>query len=366
MKKLFGYIMCICIIFNMSGCKNKTSTGSDVLEKFDIEKATKTVESYIKASMKNDTSKIDSLYSKDFKKKTEEKKPNNVIITGYKLDEIIQSGDMGIIKAKITKVGTQSVYTQLETSEFRVINEKGSYKIKKMDNINEKECFIEGNQLRIRLKDKAKTLLVTSMAGIPKYYYAQEDKAKSNMLPVSLEQYGITTLTYEGTAQAISTKGKNSFIEIVHYEEAMMTQGTSDKQSGGGGETGGAGGGEINMTPEKPLAKEIVPIDVIQDGVVDNMVFSQDEKLLAVQYTKNNVGTSIKLYKHKTGEQVDFDFGKTYPMEKTDVTIEGFPKDGLVYIVKAKDKYKDDAGVKALIGKWQLDTKKFKVKMASE
>lgn len=361
MKKLFCYIICLCIIFNMSGCKKSSLSGSDALKKFDIDKATKTVESYIKAEMKNDTTKMDSLYSKDYKKKTEDKKPNNVIITGYKLSEITQSGDMGIIKVKINKLNTQSTFAQLENGDFKVVNEKGTYKIKESSSSNEKEVFALGKQLRIRLKDKAKTSLVTSMEGIPKYYYSQEDKAKSNMLPVSLDQYGIIALTYEGTAQAISTKGKNSFIEIVHYEEAMMTQGGMDKGSSGGGEAQ-QGGGEVNIAPEKPLSKEIVPMDVLQDGVVDNMIFSQDEKLLAVQYTKSAIGTSIKIYKHKTGEQVEFDFNKNYPMDKVDVTIESYPKEGLIYMVKAKEKYKDDSGVKAIAGRWILDTDKFKVK----
>lgn len=366
MKKLFCYIIGFCIIINFSGCKKSSLGESSVLKKFDIEKATKTVESYLKASMKNDASAMNNLYAKDFKKKTEDKKQSNLIITGYKLSEVTESGNMGIIKANIIKVNTQLPFTQLEESDFKIIKEKESYKIKEIDNKNESEVFAEGKQLRIRMKDKAKTLLVTKMDGIPKYYYSQEDKAKNNMLPVSLDQFGIMTLTYGGTAQAISTKGKNSYIEIVHYEEAMMTQGGTDKS---GGESGGGTqqqGGEINVAPEKPIAKEIVPVDVLSDGVVDNMIFSQDEKLLAVQYTKNGIGTSVKIYKHKTGELVKFDFNKTYPIEKVDVIIDSFPKKGLIYNVKPKDKYKDDSGVKAIIGKWQLDTEKFTVKMPAE
>lgn len=367
MKKLFCYIICFCIIFNLSGCKKSSLGESSVLNKFNIEKAAKTVESYIKASMKNDVSAMDSLYSKDYKKKTEDKKQSNLVITGYKLSEVTESGNEGIIKAKITKINTQAAFAQLEEADFKVIKEKKDYKIKEIDNKNESEIFPEGKQLRIRMKDKAKTLLVTNMDGIPKYYYAQEDKAKSNMLPVSLDQYGIMALTYEGTAQAISTKGKNSFIEIVHYEETMMTQGGADKSGGESG--GGAGqqqGGEVNLAPEKPIAKEIIPVDILSDGVVDYMVFSQDEKLLAVQYTKSGAGTSIKIYKHKTGQQADFDFNKTYPAEKVDIIIDSFPKKGLVFTVKPKDKYKDDSGVKAIVGKWQLDTEKFKVKIPSE
>lgn len=366
MKRIIGFIICLCVIFNICGCKKSTVNENEVLKKFNIEKTTKVVEAYMKASMKNDTSKMDALYSKDFAKKVQDKKPNNVIITGYMLQEVSQSGDMGIIKVRVTKTSSETSYAQLETDTFKVIKEGENYKIKDLDNINEKEVFVTQNQIRIRLKDKAKTLLVTNFRGMPKYYYAREDTAKSNMLKVSLEEYGNMALTYEGTVQAIATKGKNPLIEVVHYEEAMMTQGGTSGSQSSGDSGGGKPSGEVELAPEKPLAKENVPIDIISDGVINNMVFSENERLLAVQYTKNNLGTSIKVYKVKNGELIPFKFDKNYPMDKLDVTIDSFQKEALVYNVVAKEQFKNDDSIRNMVGKWELDVKKFNIKRSVE
>lgn len=366
MKKLIGFIICIFIVFNICGCRKSKINEQEVLKKFNIEEASKTVDTYMKASMKNDVREMDMLYSNEFSKKTQEKNPNNIIITGYSFDEVSQSGEMGIIKVKVTKTNKDTPYAQLETDTFKIIKEKGSYKIKDLDSVNEKEVFIKGSQIRIRIKDKAKTLLVTNFQGMPKYYYTREDQAKSNMLPVSLDTYGNMALTYGGTAQAIATKGKNSFIEIVHYEEAMMTQ-AGGKSDQGSEQNAAANPNEpVEVAPEKPVAKEIVSIDIIENGTIDNMVFSEDEKLLAVQYTKNNIGTSIKVYRQKNGEVIPFKFDKNYPMGKLDVKIESFGKDGLIYNVTVKEKFKDDKSIKNMIGKWKLDTKKYKISKAAE
>lgn len=365
MKKIIIYIICLFLIINFSACKKNILQGSSVLKKFDIEEATKSVDAYMKANMKNDVEGMDKLYSNSFKKKTESKVPNNIIISGYDFDETTQSGDMGIISVKVTKLNTDGGYALLETDIFKVIKENKKYKIKNIDTKNEKEVFVSGKQLRLRIKDKAKTMLVTNFQGMPKYFYAQADKSKTNMIPVSLTQFGVVALTFGGTAQAISTKGQNAYIEVVHYEEEMMTQGGTSKGDSGSdsGTSDKSGDTENNIAPEKPLSKEIVPIDIISDCVIKNMVFSQDEKYLAVQYVKTNLGNSIKIYKNKTGEEASFEFDKNYPMQKVDVTINSFGKDVLIYTVTPRDNYKNDMSLKDITGKWQLDTKKFKPKL---
>ena len=365
MKKIILLILGIIITTTFSGCKKNTLNGTSVIKKFDIEEASKTVDAYMKADIKNDVPGMDKLYSSSFVKKIENKVISNVIITGYKFDQIMQTGQLGQIKVKVTKLNPTAVYASLETYTFKVIKESNQYKIKDIETKNEKETFVSGSGIRLRSKDDAKTLLVTNFDGMPKYYYEQKDKAKTNMLPVDLSAFGVTALTYEGTSQALSTKGNNAYIEVVHYDESMMTQGGTGMQGGGtegSGGSGGAGGsqGETNIAPEKPLAKEIVPIDIISGGIINNMVFSEDEKYLAVQYVKSSGDTSIRMYKNKTGEQIPFEFEKNYPMDKVNVLINIFDKNGLVYTVTPKATNSNDPAIKDIVGKWQIDTKKFK------
>lgn len=389
MKKIFLGIICICILLSTFGCNKSHVNQGNELKEFDIEKAFGVVNKYMVANMKNDVNEMSKLYSTNFKKDSSEKPQQDVIINGYKFDEVNQAQSMADINVRVTKINTKIPYASLEIQNFKVIREKGAYKIKSIDIKNENESFqiygknssdnrnnnsnsnntLSGIQIRVRFRNNVKTNLVTNFQGIPKYYYTQDDKARITKIPVSLGEFGITTLSYDGTTEVVTTKGDNPFIEIVHFDESMVTQGGAGggSQSSGAGGAGGVGGaGESQMQPETPIGKEIMPIDIIPGAIINNMIFSQDERYLAIQYSKSNSGNSIKIYQNKNGKIIPFKFEDNYPMDKVDVKIINFVEDGLIYRVVARNGQKEDDSIKNIVGAWQIDMKKYKTKRINE
>lgn len=382
MKKIFLGIICFCIFIGTFGCNISHVKQSSELKEFDIEKAFQVVNQYMAANMKNDTNEMAKFYSSAFKKDNSTKPQQDVIINGYRFDEVNQAQSMADINVRVTKINTKIPYASLEIQDFKVIKEKNNYKIKSIDIENQNESFetygsnnnqnaLNGRQIRVRLRNNVKTNLVTNFQGIPKYYYTQDDKARITKIPVALGEFGVTSFAYGGTIEAISTKGDNPFIEIVHFDESMATQGgAGGSDSGGGGASssgaGTAGGGENQAKPETPISKDIMPIDIIPGAAINNMVFSQDERYLAVQYSKPNLGNSIRVYLNKNGKIISFQFEKNYPMDKVDVKIINFVEDGLIYNVVPRDGKTNDNSIKNIIGTWQIDMKKYKPKRINE
>lgn len=364
MKKTFCIILIIFAILQSTGCSKGISSPNSIIKKFDIDAASKTVNYYMNDIMKKDISSASKLYASEFKKTSSEKEEQQLIVNGYIFDEITQSGDMGIIKVKVSKINNNIPYDSLETETFKVIKEKDMYKIKSIDTENEKEIFVGENtktQIRIRSKNNIKTNLLTNFDGMPKYYYVQEDKARNNKIPISIGEYGMIGISFDGSSGFVTTKGKNPYIEVINFDESMMTQG-GGQGSSSGGDAGGIGQ-ESEMKPETPIGKELVPLEVIPDAIIKNAIYSQDNRNLVVQLTKNNLGSTLKIYKCKDGEQISFDFEKNYPMEKVDVSIVNFVKKGIIYRVEPRAAYINDNSIKSIIGLWQLDPANTKPKI---
>ncbi len=364
MKRIFCIILVLGVFLGLISCSKGISSPNSVLKKFYIDDATKTVNSYMNAIMKKDENGASKFYSSEFKKINNEKNEQNLTINGYIFDEITQSGNMGVIKVKVNRINNKIPYASLETETFKVVKEKNMYKIKSIDTENEKEIFVGGDnnsQIRIRSKDNIKTNLLTNFDGMPKYYYAQEDKARNNKISISIGQYGLIGISFDGSSGFVTTKGKNPYIEVINFDESMMTQGGTGSQ--GSGDSGGEGQQENEMKPETPIGKELVSLEVIPGAVLENTIYSQDNRYLVVQFTKNNLGSTLKMYKCKDGEGAAFDFEKYYPMEKLDVNIVNFVRKGLIYRVTPRAAYINDKSITSITGVWQIDPASAKPKV---
>jgi|GEM_PF-918598 hypothetical protein len=374
MKKALSVILMIFLLLVSIGCGKETVNQSTVLKNFHINAAIKTVDSYMNAVMKNDVNAENKLYASNFKKTNNNNvKVQNLIVNGYILDEITQAGDMGVIDVKVSKINSSVPYASLETQTFKIIREDNAYRIKSIDIKNEKEIFASGinnQQIRMRIKTNVKTNLVTNFDGMPKYYYTQDDHAKNHKIPISIGEFGIIGLSYDGNSGFITTKGKNPYIEVVNFDESLATQGgTSSGGDQEGGDSSGAGGGggtQNNVAPEKPISKDMVALEVIPNAVINNSIYSQNGRFLVIQYTKNSSGNTLKMYKCEDGKQISFDFEKNYPIDKVDVTIVNFVKKGLIYRVTPRAEYVNDNSLKDIIGTWEIDTDKFKTKAVNE
>lgn len=362
MKKIICFFMSLFLIFNITGCSNKKEKITNVNE-FEITKANKLVETYIKYCMKNDFTSMNYMYSKDFKDKI--KKQNNpyLKITGYKIMDSTEMGTKANIKANVVSADPNSPYTSTDVYTFKIEKEKGNYVIDDIDTNVEKEVFIYKRSLLVKSKDEAMSNILINLRGIPEYYFAKSDLAKVNKLKVSKDGFENINLSYTGDNIAISTKGTNQFVGVAPITDLQQ-------QSGGDNNSGvsqveGMGNTEDDLQPLKVAAQALTPIDVYKDAKVEEIVFSRDEKDIAAQFT-TGVDTRIRIYSIQSGKPLSGNIDKKFPQEKFNVKINMFDDENLIFEVSSKESYANDDPVKKLTGKWNWNIKTQKIERQNQ
>ena len=306
--------------------------------------------------MKEDYENGKKLYTKDLLRKSSNMPISDMKIKGYKITESNEVGRSGVFKVRVTRTSMVSSLSCLDEYSIKVVKDGAEYKISEVTSAEQKEAFVEWPGIRYRDKKNVKTNLIIDEAGLPKYIYSRDDGARLYKIMVPMKEFSSINYSYEGDKLAVSTYNKNSFIGVVNIDESLAVQGNGDGKSS---DQSSQGGGSEVIAKEKPIGKELIPMDLLLDCKVDFMTFSLDEKFLLVQYTKENVGKYIRVYKVDSGEMIPVNFEKDYPMEKVQIVFSSFGKDSLTYEVIPKSNINNSEA--DIIGKWKLELKNFTV-----
>ncbi|APH18586.1 hypothetical protein [Clostridium botulinum] len=366
-KKIIIFLIFTTTI-SLFGCK-KNKEDTKVTNDFDIKIATNLLNSYMESLIEENMEGAQRLYSKKLKKDKIKKENKDVKIKGYTTEQINEVGKSALFIAKVVSVNVKEPYTSVEEYKIRVIKEENEYKIDEVNISMDKEAFTKNNRIRYRNKNNVKTELIIKPSTLPDYSYAKDDKANIEKLTVPKKNIGPMSLSYSENFIAISTYDKNSYIGIITIDESKAVQGGQDQgDQGGQGEQGGAGGGETRQEAtdimeeigEKPIGKEISSLDLLKGSKIDFMVFSPDEKFIAVQYETSDKTKNTRIYQADSADIIPFKMEDKFPLNKVNVTLSSFATDSIIFNVSSKEK--NDKNLTEFIGKWQLDLKEFKVK----
>lgn len=365
MKKIICFFMSLFFVFNFTGCTNKKDKITNVNE-FEIMKANKLVESYIKYSMKNDSTSMDYMYSKNFKSKVKKQSNPYLKITGFKIMDSTEMGTKANIRANVVSVDERSPYTSTDVYTFKIKKEKGNYVIDNVDTNSEKEVFPYKRSLMVKSKDEALSNVLINLRGIPEYYFEKSDVAKVNKLKVSKDGFENVNLSYTGDNIAISTSGANPFVGVCPVTDLQQQpSGGGSEGSSGVSQVEGMGSTEDDLQPLKVAAQALTPIDVYKDSTVEKVVFSRDEKDIAVQF-KTGEDINIKIYAIQSGKPLSDNVQKIFPKEKFNLKINMFDDENLIFESYPKEKYANDDSVKKLAGTWKWNTKTQKIERQNE
>ena len=299
---------------------------------FEIKSATNVVDNYMNFIMKEDYENGKKLYTKELSKKVSDMPLSDMKIKGYKVTESNEVGRSGVFKVRVTRTSMVSSLSCLDEYSIKVVKDGAEYKISEVISTPEKEAFVEGIGIRFRDKKNVKTNLIIDEAGLPKYAYSRDDGARLYKMMVPMKKFSSINFSYEGEKLAISTYDKNSFIGVVNIDESLAVQGDAGKSQG---QSSNGGGSEVRAK-EKPIGKELIPIDLLLNCKVEFMTFSLDEKFLLVQYIKENMGKYIRVYKVDNGDMIPVNFEKDYPIEKVEIVFSSFGEDTMTYEVIPK------------------------------
>lgn len=359
MKKRITDILFVLLIFSVaftfSSCGKKANNKEDQGNDFEIKIATNLAQNYMYTLMNGNSIDMDKFYTYELK---EMQKQSSLIggtlkINGYVIDEINETSKSGIIKIKVIRSDTSKSYAELCNYTLKIIKEGNEYKISDVKDEIEKSAFSSGSQLRYKDKNNVKTSLLMKNTSIPLYAFSKDDKGKINKLNVPNSDFTSLCYSFTGDQIVVTTNNIDSFAAVVSIDESKSVQGNSEDSK-----DSTKGNGKSAELEEKPVGKELISLDLIKDSKIGRISFSEDEKLIMLEYKKKDVGTSIRVYMSDSGEIIKYRFEDNFPPDKVEVTFSSFTKETLNFEV-ALGKSKDSS-VQNLIGKWQLNLKEMK------
>ncbi|OFI06591.1 hypothetical protein CLOACE_09330 [Clostridium acetireducens DSM 10703] len=361
-RLIFFNIFIFIIIILFSSCKiislkeKNNKKYDNQKNNFDIKAAYDSVDTYMKELITGDIKNIEKFYSNKLLKSIKNDVKSDVKVNGYIIDEINEVGKSGIFKISVTMNSIDKPYSVLDERVIKVIKEDKDYKIDEIKSTVKREAFIVENSIRLRNENNTDTNLILDIKNIPNYIFTKSNKTNMYKIQVPREEFDNINFSYDGKSLAISTYNKDSFIGIVNIDESLNVQGEKEDE-----EKDKKGEEENNQkkAKEMPVGKEIIPLDIIRDSKIENLVFSLDKKFILVQYKSNSGNSSIRIYNSDTGEIIPFKFEEKYSIDKLNVKYNYFNKNELNFIVSSIDK--KDSNNK-LVGKWKLDLKDFKSK----
>lgn len=359
-KKYTSYILIFMTIFIFVGCSKNQYENVREKDVFDMKVAAKIVESYFDYTKAEKYEDADKLLDEMAKTDTKGLKPSPLKIRGYRINNVRESGSEGDFKVNVIKANSSKPETQLIEYRIRVAKKGLDYKITSVEASLFKEAFQKKNQIRFRKENNIETLLITNIDGIPKYGYSKSDAGKLQSELVPKKDFGMCCLSYSGNMLGITTKGDGSFIGIISLDDTIQTQGSNKNQNQNQEQSNN--NQDLDIVKEKPIGKNILLCDLLKNTSIENMVFSQDDKLLLVQYNKDK-NTCINVFDTESGETIPISFESEYPLSKVNVVFREFKKDKMIFSVVSKD---SEEKSNKYVGEWELNLQSYKISKAKK
>ena len=353
MRKRFIFLLLILIMFFGAGCNGKNSDIKANI--FDIDEAVKISDSYMKELSLCNMSETKKLTDDKIRDDREFEKLKENKISGYIRKSITESTNHAYINYEVIRGNDEKLRSDLDTISIKVTQKDNNYVIDEIKAKNNKQVYVDKTFLRIRDDKSGKSEVLTRLKDLPREVYPKKQGVILGKEAVPEGQFNKVAIGFEGNKVGMTTTdGKKNFIAIAMVEDSKQTIGSA------GGEESSADSEEdidkqIDDALEKPIADKIVGYDIIDNSVIEKLVFSSDDGELLVQLRQGEKCSKIKVYKNPTGELLKLDLDKLFPEDKYDCTISRINNDGVFIDVSAITDEREAEG------QYKIDIKAMKV-----
>ncbi|MGG7144077.1 hypothetical protein ACQPVP_11515 [Clostridium nigeriense] len=345
------------ILMLFSSC-TKSMDKSENIEIFNPKKSYEVADKYLELIKNNNIEEANNLCTENLISNNKEISTGTSRIIAYAPDNLIESSKSAFITFNVIRNSSSEPKCDLDNYAIKVIKEGDEYKIDEIKATNLKQVFVRNKSLRMINEDGGKSDLIISLNNIPKDVYLKENELMLYKEKVPAETFGPVSLGYKGKKIAISTiSGNKAFISIAFIEESKETQGegsSNTQQQEGNVETG------LEELTDKPIAKKIIPLDMLNEVKLDNLVFTQEERYLIVEYMNSSDVKRMKVYNGATGDLVALNFDEIFSDNKYNIELLEFKKDEFKINVSAKDGMKEIDN--EIIGEYNIDVEKEEIK----
>lgn len=349
-KALINILLISVMVLIFTGCKSNNENSQ--VNIFNPTEAMDVAKNYLENISRGELTKANDLCIEDLLN------DNKIISTGtskiiaYNVDDLIETSNSVYVVFNVLRSSNTEPKCDLDSFAINVVKIEEKYKISEVKAVNKQQIFVKNNGLRVIEDGDGNSKLIVSLKNMPKDVYPRENEVMLYKEPAPRDAFGTISLSYTGQRIAISTVGEgNVFIAIGYLDESKAVQGSSASEGQTSNEAGDTQ--ELQDLLEKPIAKKIVPVDLLRNVTIQNFIFSQEEDNLIVEYIEKSGIKRIKIYKTEDGTLVNTKIDTMFPPEKYNVVLDGLDKNS-IYINVSQVEGKNDID-KNILGIYRLD-----------
>lgn len=342
------------IVLIFTGCKSINDKNPQV-NIFNTTAAMDVAKSYLENVSKDELSKANELCVEGLLNDNKVISEGTSKIVAYNVEDLIETANSVYVVFNVLRSSNSEPKCDLDSFAINVDKIGEEYKITEVKAVNKQQIYVKNNGLRVIENSSGESKLIVSLNSMPKDVYPRENKVMLYKEETPRDTFGTISLSYTGQKIAISTVADNDvFIAIGYLDESKEVLATPPGSPSGGESSTEAGmDQELGNLLEKPIAKKIVPVDLLKDVKIQNFIFSQEEDNLIVEYIQKTGANRLKIYKTEDGSLVKTEIDALFPGDKYNVVLDGLDK-GAIYInVMELDGVKDID--KNAIGTYKLD-----------
>ena len=316
------------VFFSLISCTNNKETMSYENYLFDLIYGRKITTEYLRSIIDEDIDKANSLCLEELVAKNKELKSGVSKITSFQLYKSVEGSNYGYYIYDVIRANNDEPKTDLERCILKVIKNGDNYKISEIKSQVQKQLYIKGESLRIVGENGVDSNLVIDMSNIPNEAYLKENAIMIYKENVPKEEFGEIGIGFMGNKIAISTQNsKNSYICITIIDDSSM--------SGSGIEVSGDTSiGNSQEIIEKPIAKQLISLDLLNNSKINELIFSKNDQNLSVNYSINGVDR-MNIYNTDSGSIVSLRLEETFPVESYNTVAKYFEGNSIVVNVSS-------------------------------
>ncbi|GAA0086075.1 head-tail adaptor protein [Clostridium sp. CTA-7] len=339
-KLTICFLLIIMSFYLLSACTKKENNREAKIDLFSPKTAVDVAETYLNFVKENNMDMANSLCTDSLLSRNKEITTGTSRIVSYEPDNLIESTGSAYATFNVVRNSPTEAKCDLDNYAIKVVKVGNEYKIDEIKSMNKKQVFVRNNSLRIIGEEGGKSDLILNLNNLPKDVYIKENRIMLYKEKAPVEAFGPISVGYKGQKVALSTIGNNkTFLSIAYIEESKATQAAQPSQADqGSSKAGGADASKsIEEVLDKPIVKKVVPLDILDNAIVKNLVFSKEEGYLIVEYLNSNKLNRINIYNSAQGDLVKIKFNEMFPEDKYNVELKSFDKNTITVKVSGKE-----------------------------
>lgn len=354
-KKRILAIFMILILF-IVGC-NKNISQKDTTNEFNVQLSKKVATRYLECLKRNDIEGANSMSTSSLASQNKVKDLSDMPILSFLVGNLVETGGSAYIEYICARNSRNTLNASLDTVTLQVAKEDGEYKVSDVKSDNIKEVYVDKDNLRSVINGAGSDELIFRLNDLPTNTYTKDITPPIKKEKIPRDKFSSLGISYMGGKIGFATTdGKDSLIGIATVEQekpSMASIGESIAQDAGTNSQG-VDDKTLKEIFEKPTAQKIICYDILRDSKIEDIIFTEGDGDLLVQYTKKGQkGTGLKIYKNPDGRLLSIEFEKLFPMDKYSIIYEMATKTELIIsVIPVGDKNNIS---QAILGKYSID-----------